>query len=182
MGDAKSGTDAPSWSMGGLRQVLRGRPLEEVAGVLVMITLVLITLINVLVRYFTSQSFAWTEEISVFLLVIVTLAGAAIVGARDAHIRIDFFYVRGSRSRRRWLAVLSTAGTASLFALLAILFARSAWTEFEFGETTFGLGLPRWWYTVWMPLLALLVAVRVVIGHWRRAAPENRPANEEQAL
>ena len=38
----------------------------------------LITLGNVLTRYLTDQSFAWTEEISVFLIVVMTLAGAAV--------------------------------------------------------------------------------------------------------
>jgi TRAP-type C4-dicarboxylate transport system permease small subunit len=164
---------APSWSRDSLRRALRGRPLEEVVGVIVMMVLVLITFSNVLVRYLTSQSFAGTEEISVFLLVVVTLAGAAVVVARDAHIRIDFFYVRGSALRRRVLSILSTVATAALFLLLALLFARSGWMEYEFGETTTGLGLPRWWYTIWIPLLALLVAVRAITGHRRRAANES---------
>ncbi|HEY1091528.1 MAG TPA: TRAP transporter small permease subunit, partial [Burkholderiaceae bacterium] len=59
-----------------------------------MAALVLITMANVLVRYLSNQSFAWTEEISVFLLVVMTLAGAAMAAAQDAHIRIEFFYAR----------------------------------------------------------------------------------------
>lgn len=76
---------------------------EEALGVLVLAALVGITLINVLVRYLTDRSFAWTEEISVFLLVALTLAGAAAAAIRDAHIRIEFFYTRGSVRRRRAL-------------------------------------------------------------------------------
>lgn len=160
-------TKGPAGSFRQLRSVLRGRPLEELIGVAVMAALVLITLLNVLVRYFTSQSFAWTEEISVFLLVIMTLAGTAIAAAQDAHIRIEFFYDRGSDRHRRWLAALSTWGTACLFVLLAILLVRTAWSEFEFDETTFGLGVPRWWYTAVMPVLALVVAFRAIVARRR---------------
>ena len=39
--------------------------------------LALITFVNVLVRYFTDQSFAWTEEISVFLLIVLTMTGGS---------------------------------------------------------------------------------------------------------
>ena len=39
--------------------------------------LCLLTMANVLVRYFTDFSFAFTEEISVSLLVIMTLVGAS---------------------------------------------------------------------------------------------------------
>lgn len=156
------------------------RPVEEIIGVVVMAALVLITLANVLVRYFTNQSFAWTEEISVFLLVIVTLAGAALAAAQDAHIRIDFFYRRGSGARRRRLSALSAAGTAVLFTVLAVLLMRAAWQELEFGETTIGLGLPRWWYTAWMPLLALLVAWRALTGHRGRAAASEPALLDEE--
>ncbi len=39
--------------------------------------LCLITMANVLVRYFTDISFAFTEEISIFLMVVMTLVGAS---------------------------------------------------------------------------------------------------------
>lgn len=48
----------------------------------------LISLANVLVRYATDASFAFTEEISIFLLVVLTFAGAAVAMRRNGHIRI----------------------------------------------------------------------------------------------
>lgn len=154
----------------------RRRPVEERVGVVVMAALVLITMANVLVRYLSNQSFAWTEEISVFLLVVMTLAGAAMAAAQDAHIRIEFFYARGSRRRRQWLARLSSLGTAALFLLLTVLIVRTAWSEFAFGETSAGLGVPRWWYTAVMPLLAFMVAVRALVSCWRRGDAQALPA------
>ena len=72
--------------------------IEEVLGVACMVVLVLLTLGNVLTRYLTDASFAWTEEISIFLIVVMTLAGAASIAARDGHIRIEFLYDSGSRA------------------------------------------------------------------------------------
>ena len=58
---------------------MKSRPrIEERLGVACMVVLTLITLGNVLTRYLTDESFAWTEEISVFLIVVMTLAGAAV--------------------------------------------------------------------------------------------------------
>ena len=48
--------------------------IEDWLTVLVMAALALITFANVLVRYFTDQSFAWTEEISVFLMIVLSLS------------------------------------------------------------------------------------------------------------
>ena len=47
--------------------------IEDWLTVIVMALLSLITFANVLVRYFTDQSFAWTEEFSVFLMIVLAL-------------------------------------------------------------------------------------------------------------
>ena len=86
---------------------------EEVLGVACMVVLVLLTLGNVLTRYFTDASFAWTEEISIFLIVVMTLAGAASIAARDRHIRIEFLYDGGSADRRRMLRLVSAIATVT---------------------------------------------------------------------
>ena len=97
--------------------------IEERIGVACMVVLTLITLGNVLTRYLTDQSFAWTEEISVFLIVVMTLAGAASAALRDGHIRIEYFYDGGSLARRRRLRAISGAITALVFLALAVLFS-----------------------------------------------------------
>ena len=66
--------------------------IEERIAVASMALLVVITLLNVVTRYFTDDSFAWTEELSVFLMVAMALAGASAVAQRDRHIRIEFLY------------------------------------------------------------------------------------------
>lgn len=151
------------------KAAVSARPLEERLGAVTLAVLLLITLANVVVRYLTSQSFAWTEEISVFLLLVMTLAGSACAATADSHIRIEFFYSRGSIGRRRALLLLSALATAAIFVLLAVLMAHAALDEFDLGETTMGIGVPRWWYTVWLPGLALLVGIRAVAGGVRRA-------------
>jgi TRAP-type transport system small permease protein len=151
---------------------------EQWIGVVAMAAVVLITLTNVGVRYFTNQSFAWTEEISVFLLVVLTLAGSAWAATKDAHIRIDFVYVRGSATRQRVLRTLSRIGTSGMFLLIAVLSARAAIGEYELGETTSGLGVPRWWYTLWLPLMALWAAIRT---WWSRGGVGTDDPSKRQA-
>src|SRR6187401_463677 len=101
-----------------------------------MAALTLITLGNVLVRYLSDQSFAWTEEISVFLIVVMTLAGAAGVARRDGHIRIEYFYDRGGAARRRRLRLLAAIATALTFLVLAALFAAAVADEIRWAETS----------------------------------------------
>jgi TRAP-type C4-dicarboxylate transport system permease small subunit len=145
---------------------------EEAIAVGCMIVLVLLTLANVVVRYLTDESFATTEEVSIALMVIMTVAGACSAAARDRHIRIEYFYETGSAGRRRRLALLSAVATCIFFLVLAALSARVVWDEYSYGETTMALGVPRWWYTVWVPLLCVALALRAaaVAGRVRRGA------------
>ncbi len=143
--------------------------LEEGLAVACMALLLAITLLNVLTRYFTDQSFAWTEEISVFLMVLMTLAGAGAATGRDRHIRIEFFYDGGSAQRKRRLQVFSACLVALLFALLALLFGRVVADEIRYAETSMGLGIPRWWFTLFSPLLCIAIALRSAGVAWSAA-------------
>lgn len=132
-----------------------------------MAVLTLITLGNVLTRYFSDQSFAWTEEISVFLIVVLTLAGAASIAARDGHVRIEFFYERGSAARRRALQLFSAAACVLTFALLTALFSVVLADEIRWNETSMGLGVPRWWFTAAVPVLCAAITLRSAQWGWR---------------
>jgi TRAP-type transport system small permease protein len=146
-------------------------PLESYLAVLCMALLVLITLGNVIVRYFSNSSFAWTEEISIFLMVVMTFAGAASVATRDQHIRIEYLYDSGSQARQTALRTFSGYTTATFFAVLAILFAVTLLDEIKYAETTMGLNWPRWWFTAWLPPLCGLIAIRSLCFAWRAKKP-----------
>ena len=133
-----------------------------------MAGLCVITMANVVVRYLSDESFAWTEELSVFLLILTTMAGTAAAALRDNHIRIEFFLERGSPARRRRLALFGAGITFVFFLALAVLTGRMAWDDFKYAEISMGLGVPRWWYTAWVPAFALVISFRVfqsIRGH-----------------
>ncbi len=62
--------------------------LERWLGSLALAIISLISLGNVITRYVTGGSLAFTEEFSVFLLVVLTFAGAAVALRRNGHIRV----------------------------------------------------------------------------------------------
>jgi TRAP-type C4-dicarboxylate transport system permease small subunit len=37
-----------------------------------------------------------------------------------------------------------------------------AWDDFRYAEISMGLGVPRWWYTAWVPAFSLVIAFRVL--------------------
>ena len=140
----------------------RSLRLEDWLTVIVMALLALITFANVLVRYFTDSSFAWTEEISIFLMIVLAMVAGSAAVARDRHIRIEFFSHSGSALRQRRLAQLGAALVALLFAIMAVLSMRLVWDDWRFDETSPGIGVPQWWYSMWLPIISLLITARAL--------------------
>ncbi len=127
-----------------------------------MAIICVISIANVVVRYATDISFAFTEEFSVFLLVFMTMIGTALAFATDDHIRITFFVQRMGPKARRIAGLLSLAATVLVFSLVLWFGALFAFDQWEFEETSAGLGYPTWIYSVWLPILAGVVILRVI--------------------
>lgn len=134
--------------------------LERVLATLALVVISLISLGNVVVRYFTDASFAFTEEISVFLLVILTFAGASVAMRSNRHIRIGFAERMFPRLRTP-LILLQWLACASVLGMVLWYGGQFALEEYQWESESPGLGLPNWWYVVWLPLLALLMVVRL---------------------
>lgn len=136
--------------------------IEDWLTVIVMALLALITFANVLVRYFTDESFAWTEEFSVFLMIVLSLVAGSASVARNLQIRIEYFADSGSETRQRRLAQFGAAMVALMFGLIAVLSVRMVYDDIRFGETSPGIGVPQWWYTIWLPVLSFAITGRAI--------------------
>lgn len=149
----------------------RSLRIEDWLTVIIMALLALITFGNVLVRYFTDASFAWTEEISIFLMIMLAMVAGSAAVARDQHIRIEFLTSRGSAARKKALARLGSASVAVLFGLLVVLSARVVWDDWRYEETSPGIGVPQWWYSIWLPICSLAITLRAIGLFIRQGKP-----------
>ncbi|WP_340150560.1 TRAP transporter small permease [uncultured Sneathiella sp.] len=143
--------------------------IEEAIGALAMGLICVISILNVIVRYATDVSFAFTEEYSVFLLVIVTFVGAGLAYTNNGHISIAILvnWLGG-----RWAMLLKTISflaSISLFAMLVYYGGDLTYDEYRFDETSPALGYPTWMYTIWLPLLSVAILFRIVQVAWIEA-------------
>ena len=137
--------------------------IERALAAVVLGVICLITLANVVVRYFTNYSFAATEEISVALMVVLALLGSATAVARRRHIAITILVERLPPPLRRFAEVIAETATLVMFLLLVWLGGELAWDVYRFEETSPAMGWPQWIYTIWLPVLAALIAVRAAV-------------------
>ncbi|MGB7481696.1 MAG: TRAP transporter small permease [Burkholderiaceae bacterium] len=136
--------------------------IEEFCAALAMALICCITFANVLVRYFTDVSFAFTEEFSIFLMVVLTLFGSAAAFARNSHIRMSFLVERLPKKLARALEYLVLALSALMFAIIAYYGTFLFWDDWQYDTTSPGIGIPQWIYTIWLPLLSVVVFLRVL--------------------
>lgn len=126
-----------------------------------LIAICVISLGNVIVRYATDASFAFTEEFSVFLLVLVTFGGAAVAARHNQHIRIELIeHYLPPRARKvvyvaQWLAGVFVLGLTAWYGGVLTL------QEYQWESLSPGLGLPNWVYVIWLPLLAGAIIIRL---------------------
>ena len=113
--------------------------IEEFCAAMAMALICCITFANVLVRYFTNVSFAFTEEFSVFLIVVLTLFGTAAAFARNTHIRMTFITERLPRTLARVLEYLVLALGALMFAIIAWYGTFLFWDDWQYDTTSPGM-------------------------------------------
>ncbi|MEJ8570609.1 TRAP transporter small permease [Microbaculum marinum] len=135
--------------------------IERALGAIAMGLLCLISFANVVVRYATNVSFAFTEEFSVFLMVFMTFVGASLAFATNENIRIAFLVNKLSPRGRLACEVLAALASLLMFVLILWYSGELTWDEFRFGETSPGLGYPTWIYTIWLPILSVVILLRI---------------------
>ena len=142
---------------------------------LALVAICVISLGNVIVRYATDASFAFTEEFSVFCLVLLTFAGAAVAARHNQHIRIELIEHHLPPSAQKvvfvlqWLAGVTVLGTMTWYG------STFALQEYQWESLSPGLGLPNWLYVIWLPLLSVAILIRMTQNLVDRLRGRNGP-------
>lgn len=134
---------------------------EALAGSLLVVMAVL-AFLNILARYLTRYSFAFTEEIEVAALVWITMLGAAIAFREALHLGFGILRDRFPQPIRQGLAALTGVTAVATMAMLTWAGWRQIQSQIALGTTSEALGIPEWIYTAALPVGALFVIIRVL--------------------
>lgn len=140
----------------------------------------MISLANVVVRYTTNASFAFTEEFSVFFMVVLAFAGAAVAARSNEHIRITLLENYLGLAGRRVVYILQWLGTVVVLGLVVWYGGLLTYEEYSWESLSPGLGYPTWIYLIWLPVLACAIIVRCTQNLFDRLRDGDPQIGDEQ--
>ncbi|MBO4300709.1 MAG: TRAP transporter small permease [Desulfovibrio sp.] len=135
---------------------------EETFGALLLALMALIAFVNVIVRYCTTFSFAWTEELTVNFFVWAVLLGTACVFRKGGNLSMTVLYNVCPRRLRLCFLGLALALGVIFFGCLAYFGVLEVVDEYQLESTSESLGIPVWWYTLATPFFSLLIIFRML--------------------
>lgn len=139
---------------------LLNRYAEEVVGAVILAIMSAVTFINVVVRYGTNFSFAWSEEVTINLFVWAVLLGTAAVFREGGHLGMNLLY-NSLRPRGKLCCDVLSFGLCLVFFLTLAYFGMlEVLDEADIEATSESLGVPVWLYTAATPLLSVLCIFR----------------------
>ncbi len=135
---------------------------EEVAGALLLFSMVSLAFANVVMRYLLDYSFAFTEELEVSGMVWLTMIGTAAAFKHNVHLRLMYLDDFASPLVKKALYGLMILSSIALFSILGYLSLEHVNDLIELEVTTEALELPEWWYVLAIPTGCALINLRLL--------------------
>ena len=133
--------------------------IEDIICAICLIVMTALTFANVIARYVFSASFSFSEEITTYLFVLLSLIGSAAAARRKAHLGftaiLDLLPAGLKRGIQTMSYALATAFSAALF-WYGISMVQS---QIYHGQVTAGMQWPEWIFGSFVPIGAFFITV-----------------------
>ena len=134
--------------------------IEESLVCVCLVVMTALTFVNVVARYVFSASLSFSEEITTYLFVLLSLLGSAIAAKRGAHLGLTIISDRVGPKAGRVLGIISMAFATAFSALICYFGFFMALNQFNKGQLTASTQLPEWIFGSFVPIGALFVTIR----------------------
>ena len=133
--------------------------IEEVLCVIALVIMTVLTFANVIARYVFSASFSFSEEITTYLFVLLSLLGSAVAARRKAHLGFTALIDIVPKNVRRIFHAISFL-LATLFSSALFVFGmKMVYSQMSRGQVTAGMQWPEWIFGAFVPLGAFFITL-----------------------
>lgn len=134
--------------------------IEEGLAAIALIVMTVITFVNVIARYLFSASLSFSDEVTTYLFVLLSLLGTAIAAKRRAHLGLTILTDIVNPKVRKVLLLIGY-GIAVIFSAAiyyyGILMVKN---QILLGQTTPAMQWPEWIYGSFVPFGVFFVVIR----------------------
>ncbi len=146
--------------------------------------LVLDVLWQVFTRFILKNPSKWTEELAVFMLIWISLLGAAVALNRGSHLGIDYFVGKLSAKKRIYTEIFAFF-CVSMFSLTVMVFGgiELVINTLRLGQVSPALGIKMGYVYFAVPISGFFLVLYAVIGLVERivALLKNEPIPQQQS-
>ena len=139
-------------------RTLLGR-IEDIICAICMIIMTSLTFANVVARYVFSASFSFSEEITTYLFVLLSLIGSAAAARRKAHLGFTAILDLLPKGLQRAIQTMSYT-IATIFSAALFWYGISmVQSQIFHGQVTAGMQWPEWIFGSFVPLGAFFITI-----------------------
>lgn len=144
-----------------------------------VVIMVCLVMWGVLTRYVMRRPWGGADEISAFLLVIISFMGLAYAWKERGHIRISFFVKLVPRRVAKWVRLVTLAGSLAFVPILCWAFYGLIARSIRIGSKSFDLFIPLQWPQMFVLIGTLLLFFWLVVELVKAVKAIRRGEGEE---
>ena len=148
--------------------------IEEIVAVICLSIMTILAFANVVARFVFSASFSFSEEITTYLFVLLSLMGTAIAARRKAHLGLTIITDIVNPKVRKILHIIGYVFAVAFSGAIFIYGIQMVMNQMRLGQVTANMQWPEWIYGSFVPIGAFFVVVR-----FGQALIEEIKGNEE---
>lgn len=155
--------------------------IEEHISAVVMATMVLLAFVNIISRVISGFSFAFTEELIVYLFLVTTMFSTAAGVYRRVHMSLTLLSDKFTGKGQRFFILTSSGASILLFAILAWQSSEMMRKQILYEYVTPVMQIPNWIFTLSMVIgsaLYIFRTVQITIVDWKATSGTQITAND----
>ena len=133
--------------------------IEDIICAICMIIMTSLTFANVVARYVFSASFSFSEEITTYLFVMLSLIGSAAAARRKAHLGFTAILDLLPKGLQKVIQTMSYALATFFSAALFWYGINMVQSQIYHGQVTAGMQWPEWIFGSFVPLGAFFITI-----------------------
>lgn len=146
---------------------------EYIASILLWI-MVTIAFVNVVSRFTFNFSIGFVEELTVNLFVWLVLFGTAIAFKKWNHLAVSIVVDNLPNKLRKGAELFGNIIIIFFFIMLLYFGFQQVQDEVFMGIRTTSMGIPKWWYTIGIPIGSIIIILRVLQRSYKVLKGENK--------